>query len=175
MDDDGEVDIVLDNSMGLIDFAGGGVVHVTGGGAALVAATIIGPRYGRFDSDGVPKALPGQSVALSSLGVFILWFGWYGFNPGSTQAFYQNMYVASKCAVATTLAAASGGITVQAMHIQSGNKPDLSPSLNGESAEWDTFIFWSQKTLNSIQTTKSWTLGLGNVGNCRVLVHHGGH
>ena len=136
---DGDLDIVLDRSMGLIDFAGGGVVHVTGGGAALVAATIIGPRYGRFDSHGVPKALPGQSTALSSLGVFILWFGWYGFNAGSTQAFYQNMYVASKCAVATTLAAATGGITVQVIHIQTGNVPDLAPALNGECAEWVMF------------------------------------
>eukprot|EP00803_Ostreobium_quekettii_P006105 evm.model.scf_363.6 EVM.evm.TU.scf_363.6 scf_363:47738-55026(+) len=131
MDRDGDLDIILDRSLGLIDFAGGGVVHVTGGGAALAASWIMGPRYGRFETDGTPRPLVGHSVALSSLGVFILWFGWYGFNPGSTKAFYGNMYVASKCAVATTLAAAAGGVAVQLMHVQRGKKPALSPALNG--------------------------------------------
>lgn len=132
MDRDGDLDILLDRSLGLIDFAGGGVVHVTGGGAALAASWIMGPRYGRFETDGTPRPLVGHSVALSSLGVFILWFGWYGFNPGSTKAFYGKMYVASKCAVATTLAAAAGGVAVQLMHVQRGKKPALSPALNGE-------------------------------------------
>ena len=132
VDSDGNLDIVFDKSMGLIDFAGSGVVHMTGGGAALMAAYIIGPRYGRFDKDGNVIPLRGQSAALATLGVFILWFGWYGFNPGSTQAFYQHMYMASKVAVNTTLSAAASGMATLVLHVLLGNPPDIVPALNGE-------------------------------------------
>ena len=65
------------------DFAGSTVVHLTGGATALVGAMILGPRLGRFNADGSSNPIPGHSVPLASLGVFILWFGWFGFNPGS--------------------------------------------------------------------------------------------
>jgi ammonium transporter, Amt family len=75
------------NGMGMIDFAGSGVVHMVGGVTALIAAIILGPRLGRFhDADGnlleEPKSFPPHNVGLQVLGTFILWFGWYGFNPG---------------------------------------------------------------------------------------------
>jgi Amt family ammonium transporter len=103
--------------VGMIDFAGSGVVHLTGGATALVAAIVLGPRIGRFyDADGNPladpKAFPPHSVALQVLGTFILWFGWYGFNPGSTLRIAPDGYgdVTGLCAVTTTLAAAAGAI-----------------------------------------------------------------
>lgn len=130
-DGDGELDILFDQSLGMVDFAGSGVVHMTGGGAALMAAIVLGPRYGRFGADGSVIDLPGSSVALSTLGVLILWFGWYGFNPVSTLVFYGSMYVASKCAVTTTLAAAAGGVTVLVVDVGFGNPPDVAPALNG--------------------------------------------
>jgi len=101
--------------VGMHDFAGSGVVHMTGGATALIAAKILGPRIGRFyDSDGhelpEPHDFPAHSVALQCLGTFILWVGWYGFNPGSTLyiAGAGNGDVAALCAVTTTIAAASG-------------------------------------------------------------------
>ncbi|GMH35890.1 hypothetical protein BSKO_03758 [Bryopsis sp. KO-2023] len=120
----------LKKSIGLIDFAGSGVVHMTGGSAALVAASLLGPRVGRFDASGV-KEFPQNSVALATLGTFILWFGWYGFNPVSTMCMRGCMHVASKTAVNTTLSAAAGGIAVVLVHALSGNPADVSPVLNG--------------------------------------------
>jgi Amt family ammonium transporter len=103
---------------GMIDFAGSGVVHMTGGVTALIAAKILGPRIGRFyDADGnelpEPVSFPPHSVALQVLGTFILWVGWYGFNPGSTLGISPAGYgdVAALCAVTTTLAAAAGSVS----------------------------------------------------------------
>lgn len=104
--------------IGMIDFAGSGVVHMTGGCTALVAAIILGPRIGRFyDAEGnvlpEPVDFPAHSVALQVLGTFLLWFGWYGFNPGSTLAISPDGYgqIAALCAVTTTLSAASGAVS----------------------------------------------------------------
>jgi Amt family ammonium transporter len=103
---------------GAIDLAGSGPVHMTGGVTALVAAIILGPRLGRFyDKDGNPLDEPNDfaphSVTLQFLGTFCLWFGWYGFNPGSTLAIASTELgnVASLVAVNTTLAACSGGVS----------------------------------------------------------------
>lgn len=104
--------------VGMVDFAGSGVVHMTGGYTALVAAVILGPRKGRFyDADGnaldEPVTFAPHSVALQVLGTFILWFGWYGFNPGSTLSIGSTDMgqVAALCAVNTTVAAAAGCVT----------------------------------------------------------------
>jgi len=96
---------------GMIDFAGSGVVHMTGGVAAMCAAKIVGPRLGRFEK-GIPdSAFAGHSAALQVLGTFLLWFGWYGFNPGSTLMIHGVAKDAARAAVTTTLSAASGAVT----------------------------------------------------------------
>jgi len=104
--------------IGMVDFAGSGVVHMTGGVTALIAAAILGPRLGRFyDEDGnpleTPTSFPPHSVALQILGTFILWTGWYGFNPGSTLAISSSgaAATAALCCVTTTIAAAAGCVT----------------------------------------------------------------
>jgi len=94
---------------GAIDYAGSGVVHMTGGVAAFIGAKILGPRIGRFDSEGTPVAIPPHNISLQTLGVFILWFGWYGFNCGSTLLFDGPN--ASKVAVTTTLAPSAAVVT----------------------------------------------------------------
>lgn len=103
---------------GAIDLAGSGPVHMTGGVCALVAAIILGPRRGRFhDDDGnlleEPYDFPPHSVALQFLGTFCLWFGWYGFNPGSTLFISSTEYgnVAALVAVNTTLSACAGAVS----------------------------------------------------------------
>jgi Amt family ammonium transporter len=93
---------------GCIDFAGSGVVHMTGGWAALVGAYILGPRLGRFER---PKEFEGHSTPLQVIGTFLLWFGWYGFNPGSTLALHGAGATAARACVTTTIAAAAGGVT----------------------------------------------------------------
>ena len=100
-----EEDLLLD--CGLLDFAGSGVVHMTGGIAALVAAIFVGPRKGAFDGDGIK----GQSAITRNLGVFILWFGWYGFNGVSTLYIANYGLVAAKTMVTTTIAAGAGCLT----------------------------------------------------------------
>mmetsp|Transcript_35712 Transcript_35712/g.83041 ORF Transcript_35712/g.83041 Transcript_35712/m.83041 type:complete len:495 (-) Transcript_35712:191-1675(-) len=105
------------HGVGVHDFAGSGVVHMAGGATALVAATILGPRKGRFfDHEGkpfdIPVSLPPSSVPLQVMGTFILWVGWYGFNPGSTQrASDGGSSIGAYCAVTATLSAATGCIT----------------------------------------------------------------
>jgi Amt family ammonium transporter len=93
---------------GCTDFAGSGVVHMTGGWAAMVAAKVLGPRTGRFE---IPDAFEGHSTPLVVIGTFLLWFGWYGFNPGSTLMIQGSSEVAARSTVTTTLAAAAGGVT----------------------------------------------------------------
>jgi Amt family ammonium transporter len=104
--------------VGVVDFAGSGVVHLTGGATALVAAIVLGPRKGRFyDEDGnpleTPTEFPAHSVSLQILGTFVLWFGWYGFNPGSALVIDNSASAATAalCAVTTTVAAACGCVT----------------------------------------------------------------
>ncbi|CAD7696074.1 unnamed protein product [Ostreobium quekettii] len=101
----------LFNGTGLLDFAGSGVVHLTGGLAGMAGAWIAGPRLGRFDASGKAREIPGHSASLALLGVFILWFGWYGFNPGSALAIVDSSEIAALAAITTTLSAAAGCIT----------------------------------------------------------------
>merc|ERR1711939_65728 len=90
---------------GVLDFAGSGIVHMTGGVAALVGAIIVGPRNGRFDENPTESFEP-HNIPFCVLGTFALWFGWYGFNPGSTLALHDadTAYLAGLVAVNTTLA-----------------------------------------------------------------------
>ena len=114
--------------LGFIDFAGSGVVHMVGGFAALAGVQIVGPRIGKYDDDGNPQVIPGSSMVAGALGVFILWFGWYGFNVGSALAAVDVNLAA--IAVTTTLSAASGSITAMYTSMISG-KPNVGMTLNG--------------------------------------------
>ena len=114
--------------LGFIDFAGSGVVHMVGGFAALAGVMIVGPRIGKYDDNGTPLPLPGSSMVAGALGVFILWFGWYGFNVGSALAAVDVDLAA--IAVTTTLSAGAASIAAMYTSMISG-KPDVSMTLNG--------------------------------------------
>jgi len=118
--------------MGFQDFAGSAVVHGVGGFAGLAGAIILGPRIGRF-VNGKSIPMPGHSLPLACLGVFILWFGWYGFNPGSQLAFSatSDSDAVMHIAMTTTLAAGAGGIVATLVSWILFGKPDLSMGLNG--------------------------------------------
>ncbi len=114
------------------DFAGSTVVHSVGGWLALIGAIMLGPRLGRFTKDGKPLAIPGHSMALATLGVFILWLGWFGFNPGSQLAATgANADAIALVAVNTNIAAAGGAITAMITAWVIMRKPDLGNTLNG--------------------------------------------
>jgi Amt family ammonium transporter len=115
-------------NMGFCDFAGSTVVHSVGGWLALAGAMILGPRLGKYGPDGKAKAIPGHNITLAALGVFILWFGWFGFNPGSTTVGDGEI---GRVAVTTNLAAAAGAIIAMIFSWIGGKKPDASMSLNG--------------------------------------------
>jgi Amt family ammonium transporter len=110
------------------DFAGSGVVHMTGGVAALMGAMFLGPRIGKYGPDGRPRAIPGHSIPFALLGVFILWLGWFGFNPGSELAADSSVMTV---AVNTMLAAAAGGAATAATIWLKTGKPDLAMIGNG--------------------------------------------
>ncbi len=119
---------------GAVDFAGSGVVHMIGGSVALAGALIIGPRIGRFNADGSPNALPGHNIPMGVLGTIILFFGWFGFNPGSSLAFVgAGGSLASLAAVNTLIAGAVGGCVAMCFMWFFGptRKPDPGMSVNG--------------------------------------------
>ncbi len=117
--------------MGFGDFAGSTVVHATGGWAALAGTLLLGPRTGKFVNGGI-KAIPGHNIPLASLGVFILWFGWFGFNPGSTLGVAgDGGNAAALVAMNTNLAAAAGAVTAMVTIWLASGKPDLSMTMNG--------------------------------------------
>lgn len=115
------------------DFAGSTVVHSVGGWIALVGAAILGPRLGKYGKDGKSKAIPGHNLTLACLGVFILWFGWFGFNPGSqlAAAGYGDQTVISHVFLTTNLAACTGGFLALIVSWIKYGKPSLSLTLNG--------------------------------------------
>ena len=120
------------SKLGMVDFAGSTVVHSVGGWTALMGAAFLGPRIGKYTFNGKKKvshAIPGHNIPLASLGVFILWFGWFGFNPGSTTS-GTNLSIAT-IAVTTNLAAAAGAITAMFAVWALYKKPDASMTLNG--------------------------------------------
>lgn len=120
------------SQLGFHDFAGSTAVHMVGGTAAFVGALILGPRIGKYDKNGKPKAIPGHSLTLGALGVFILWFCWFGFNGASTVSMEgQAVVTAGKIFVTTNLAAAFSTCTVMFITWFRYKKPDISMTLNG--------------------------------------------
>jgi len=114
------------------DFAGSTIVHSVGGWIALVGTLFLGPRLGRFAKDGKPKSIPGHSVSLATLGVFILWLGWFGFNPGSQLAAAGgNADAIALIAANTNIAAAGGALAALITAWSLTRKPDLGQTLNG--------------------------------------------
>ena len=115
------------------DFAGSTVVHSVGGWIALVGAALLGPRLGKYGKDGKSKAIPGHNLTLACLGVFILWFGWFGFNPGSqlAAAGYGDQTAISHVFLTTNLAACTGGFLALLVSWIKYGKPSLSLTLNG--------------------------------------------
>jgi Amt family ammonium transporter len=119
------------DQIGFQDFAGSTIVHSVGGWLGLVGAAILGPRIGKY-ANGKPKAIPGHNLAYGALGVFILWFGWFGFNPGSELAATGGSTIAiGHIAVTTNLAAAAGAITAMFVSWMKYKRPVFSLSLNG--------------------------------------------
>ncbi|MGD8447783.1 MAG: ammonium transporter [Desulfobacterales bacterium] len=114
--------------LGFIDFAGSTVVHSVGGWAALAGAMVLGPRMGKYTKDGTIKPILGHNIPLAALGVFILWIGWFGFNPGSTTAANKDI---AMIFVNTNLAAAAGAVFAMFTSWIKFGKPEISMSLNG--------------------------------------------
>ncbi len=114
--------------LGFIDFAGSTVVHSIGGWVALAGAVVLGPRIGKFNKDGSANPIPGHNLPLAALGVFILWFGWYGFNAGSTTRATSDTAL---IAVTTTLSATGGAVFAMITTWFKYRKPDTSIILNG--------------------------------------------
>lgn len=117
-------------SLGFMDFAGDTVVHSVGGWAALAGALILGPRIGKYGKDGKVKAIPGHNMSLAVIGLFILWLGWFGFNPGSTMSF-QNPADVMHILMTTNTAAIAAIITSTATSWIIIGKPDLGMTING--------------------------------------------
>ena len=114
--------------LGFMDFAGSTVVHSVGGWAALIGAAILGPRTGKYTAEGKPNAIPGHNLPLGAAGVFVLWIGWFGFNPGSTVAANAEIgYIA----MTTNLAAAMAAVVTMIITWIRYGKPDVSMTLNG--------------------------------------------
>ena len=114
--------------LGFIDFAGSTVVHSVGGWAALAGALVVGPRVGKYDKFGIPRSIPGHSLPLAALGVFILWFGWFGFNAGSTTEGTTDIAL---IAMNTFLAAGAGATAAMIVTWLRNGKPDAPMTLNG--------------------------------------------
>jgi Amt family ammonium transporter len=115
--------------LGFIDFAGSTIVHSVGGWAGLAGALVLGPRIGKFNKDGSSNVIPGHSLTLAALGVFILWFGWFGFNPGSTLS-GMNPGIGF-IAVTTNIAAAAGAVSAMVVNWIRTGEPSTEMALNG--------------------------------------------
>ena len=115
-------------NLGFIDFAGSTVVHSIGGWTGLAGAIVLGPRIGKYSKEGKVQPIPGHNIPLAALGVFILWFGWFGFNPGSTTAASKDI---AMIFANTNLAAAAGAVFAMITAWIKFKKPDVGMSLNG--------------------------------------------
>jgi len=144
--------------LGFADFAGSVVVHAVGGFAGLAGAIVLGPRIGRFEN-GKSKPIPGHNLGFAALGVFILWVGWYGFNPGSqlTYSGVSNVNATAYIAVTTTLAAAAGSVVALYVAWLMFGKPDVTMGLNGAlaglvgiTANCDQVALWASLVIGAV-------------------------
>ena len=140
--------------LGFHDFAGSTAVHMVGGICALIGAKILGPRIGKYDKEGKVRAIPGHNLPIAALGVFILWFCWFGFNCGSTTAATTNL---GDMAMTTTLAAAAATLLAMTVTWFRYGKPDVSMTFNGSlaglvaiTAGCDTVSNWSAIIIGAI-------------------------
>jgi Amt family ammonium transporter len=117
------------DEMGFYDFAGSTLVHSVGGWGALVGAAMLGPRLGKYNKKGEMTPIPGSNMPLATIGVMVLWLGWFGFNGGSVLSADPNL--TSFTLVTTSLAAAAGGVGAMLAYNFVSRKPDLSMALNG--------------------------------------------
>ncbi|MCL2273144.1 MAG: ammonium transporter, partial [Treponema sp.] len=115
------------SQLGFIDFAGSGAIHMVGGISGFLGAAFLGPRIGKYTQDGKARAIPGHSLTLGALGVFILWFGWYGFNGAAAGSIEE----LGSIFVTTTIAATSASVATMIFTWIKNGKPDVSMSLNG--------------------------------------------
>lgn len=118
------------SDLGFLDFAGDTVVHSLGGWAALAGALVLGPRIGKYGKDGKPKAIPGHNMSLAVIGLFVLWLGWFGFNPGSTMSF-QNPSDVMHILMTTNTSAIMAVLTSTITSWIFIGKPDLGMTING--------------------------------------------
>ncbi len=116
---------------GFNDFAGSAAVHAMGGFAALAAAIVLGPRLGKYDQDGKPVAIPGHNLPLAAVGGFILWFGWFGFNPGSTLGAVGNWELIGTVVTNTFLASAAGAVSTMFYTYFRYGQIDITMTING--------------------------------------------
>jgi Amt family ammonium transporter len=116
---------------GFNDFAGSAAVHAMGGFAALAAAIVLGPRLGKYNEDGSSNTIPGHNLPLAAVGAFILWFGWFGFNPGSSLGAVGNWELIGSVVVNTFLASAAGGIATMVYTYFAYKKIDITMVING--------------------------------------------
>lgn len=154
------------DQMGFQDFAGSLVVHAVGGFAGLAGAIVLGPRLGRFTKDGKSVPMPGHNLPIAALGVFILWVGWFGFNPGSQLAFAGTGNTTAMMLIATNtmLAAAAGGAAAMLVSWAMFKKPDLSMALNGVLAGLVGI------TANCDQVTNFYSIIIGAVAGVLVVM-----
>lgn len=118
----------LSFGVGHVDFAGSGVVHTVGGAVGLAGAMVLGPRFGKY-VNGKPRAIPGHSISLAALGCFLLWFGWFGFNAGSTLSGHELRI--SVVAVNTSMAASAGALAAMLFTWIKTKKSDAGMTING--------------------------------------------
>jgi Amt family ammonium transporter len=152
LDGDGWLEGLL--GVGFYDFAGSTVVHSIGGWAALAGAIVLGPRIGKFGPDGKPRAIPGHNILIATLGALILWFGWFGFNPGSTTTFDGAL---ARIAVMTNIAGAAGGVAALVTIWVISRTPDASMTINGFLAGMVAIC----SAVDAVNVTGAFLIGVG--------------
>ena len=156
----------LDSKFGFSDFAGSTLVHSTGGWAALAGALVLGPRLGKYGKDGSVHPIPGSNMALATLGTFILWLGWFGFNGGSQLAMdsAENVSAIARIFVNTNAAAAAGAVTALILTQLVYRKVDITMVLNGALAGLVSI------TAEPLAPSLPWAVFVGAIGGVIVMV-----